>query len=45
LKILVIEDGKKVALALQKGLESDQYNIQVALTGEERFFLLCSWWR
>jgi two-component system copper resistance phosphate regulon response regulator CusR len=42
LKILVIEDEKKVALALQKGLESDHYDVQVALTGEEGFYLLCS---
>ena len=42
MKILVIEDEKKVALALQKGLESEHYDVQVALTGEEGFFLLCS---
>jgi DNA-binding response OmpR family regulator len=42
LKILVIEDEQKVALALQKGLESEHYDVQVALTGEEGFFLLCS---
>jgi two-component system copper resistance phosphate regulon response regulator CusR len=42
LKILVIEDEKKVALALQKGLESEHYDVQVALTGEEGFYLLCS---
>ena len=42
MKILVIEDEKKVALALQKGLESEHYDVQVALTGEEGFYLLCS---
>jgi CheY-like chemotaxis protein len=42
LKILVVEDEKKVALALQKGLESEYYDVQVALTGEEGFYLLCS---
>jgi DNA-binding response OmpR family regulator len=42
LNILVIEDEKKVALALQKGLESEHYNVQVAVTGEEGFYLLCS---
>jgi two-component system, OmpR family, copper resistance phosphate regulon response regulator CusR len=42
LKILVVEDEKKVALALQKGLESEHYDVQVALTGEEGFYLLCS---
>jgi DNA-binding response OmpR family regulator len=40
LRILVIEDEKKVALALQKGLESEHYEVQVALTGEEGFFLI-----
>jgi DNA-binding response OmpR family regulator len=42
LNILIIEDEKKVALALQKGLESEHYDVQIALTGEEGFFLLCS---
>jgi DNA-binding response OmpR family regulator len=40
LRILVIEDEKKVALALQKGLESEHYEVRVAMTGEEGFFLL-----
>jgi two-component system copper resistance phosphate regulon response regulator CusR len=40
--ILVIEDEKKVALALKEGLESEHYDVQVALTGEEGFYLLCS---
>ena len=40
MRILVVEDEKKVALALQKGLESEHYEVQVALTGEEGFFLL-----
>lgn len=42
MNILVIEDEKKVALALQKGLESEDYDVHVALTGEEGFSLLCS---
>jgi two-component system copper resistance phosphate regulon response regulator CusR len=42
LNILIIEDEKKVALALQKGLESEHYDVQVALTGEEGFYLLSS---
>jgi two-component system copper resistance phosphate regulon response regulator CusR len=42
LNILVIEDEKKVALALQEGLESEHYNAQIALTGEEGFFMLSS---
>lgn len=42
MSILVIEDEKKIVLPLQKGLESGHYNVQVALTGEEGFFLLWS---
>jgi two-component system copper resistance phosphate regulon response regulator CusR len=42
LNILVIEDEKKLAQALQKGLESEHYSVQVALTGEEGYFMLCS---
>ena len=37
-RILVIEDEKKVALVLQKGLESEGYDVEVALTGEDGFF-------
>lgn len=37
-RILVVEDEKKVALALQKGLESAGYDVEVALTGEDGFF-------
>lgn len=42
MKILVIEDEKKVAAALKKGLESEGFEVDVALTGEEGFFLLGS---
>jgi DNA-binding response OmpR family regulator len=42
LNILIIEDEKKVAQALQKGLESEHYQVQVALTGEEGFYQLSS---
>jgi two-component system copper resistance phosphate regulon response regulator CusR len=42
LNILVIEDEKKVALAIKKGLESEHYEVELALTGEEGFFRLCS---
>jgi two-component system copper resistance phosphate regulon response regulator CusR len=42
LKLLIIEDEKKVAQALQKGLESEHYQVHVALTGEEGFYLLAS---
>lgn len=37
--ILVVEDEPKVARALQKGLESELYQVTVATTGEEGFYL------
>jgi two-component system, OmpR family, copper resistance phosphate regulon response regulator CusR len=40
--ILVIEDQKKVALALQEGLRRSKFEITVARDGEEGFFLLNS---
>jgi DNA-binding response OmpR family regulator len=42
MRILVIEDEKKVAQALKKGLESEHYDAEVAFSGEEGFFLLHS---
>jgi DNA-binding response OmpR family regulator len=36
--ILVIEDENKVAKALKEGLESEQYQVTLAETGEEGFF-------
>jgi DNA-binding response OmpR family regulator len=42
LNILVIEDEKKVAMAIKKGLESEHYEVELALTGEEGFFRLSS---
>lgn len=42
MKILVIEDEKKVAQALKKGLESEHYKVEIAISGEEGFFLLSS---
>jgi DNA-binding response OmpR family regulator len=38
-RILVIEDEAKVARALKEGLESEHYQVVVARTGEEGFFL------
>jgi two-component system, OmpR family, copper resistance phosphate regulon response regulator CusR len=38
--ILVIEDEKKVAEALKKGLEAESYRVTLAHTGEEGFFQL-----
>jgi len=40
MKILVIEDDKKVAQALKKGLESERYDVELAPTGEIGFFLI-----
>ena len=42
MRILVIEDEKKVAAALKKGLESEFYEVTLAHTGEEGFFQINS---
>lgn len=39
-RILVVEDEQKVAQALRAGLEAQQYEVSVARSGEEGFFLL-----
>jgi DNA-binding response OmpR family regulator len=38
-RILVVEDEAKVARALKEGLESEHYDVVVARSGEEGFFL------
>ena len=38
--ILVVEDEQKMAKALKDGLESDDYSVRVAHTGEEGFYLV-----
>jgi len=38
MRILVIEDEAKVARALKEGLESERYEVVVAMTGEDGFF-------
>jgi len=38
-RILIVEDEKKVARALREGLEAERYEVCVAATGEEGFFL------
>lgn len=38
-RILIIEDETKVANALRKGLEAEHYEVTIAATGEEGFFL------
>ena len=40
MRILVVEDEQKVAEALRAGLEAQQYEVSVARSGEEGFFLL-----
>src|SRR5258708_17009543 len=40
LRILVVEDEAKVGLALREGLEREKYQVVVASTGEEGFFLV-----
>ena len=40
MRILVVEDEKKVAKALRDGLEAEHYEVRVARTGEEGFFLV-----
>lgn len=42
MRILVIEDEPKVALALKQGLEGEHYDVVVATTGEDGFFRLNS---
>jgi len=41
-RILVVEDEQKVAHALRAGLEAQQYEVELATTGEEGFFLVNS---
>jgi len=40
MRVLVVEDEKKVAKALREGLEAEHYEMRVATTGEEGFFLV-----
>ena len=40
MRILIVEDEEKVAKALRDGLEAEHYQVQVAGTGEEGFFLV-----
>jgi len=39
-RILIVEDEAKVAKALSEGLGAERYQVRVAATGEEGFFLL-----
>ena len=40
MRILVVEDERKVARALREGLEHEGYDVSVAHTGEDGFFLV-----
>lgn len=40
MRILVVEDERKVAHALKEGLEAEQYEVMLAYTGEEGFYLI-----
>ena len=42
MRVLVVEDEKKVAKALRDGLEAEHYEVKLAPTGEEGFFLVNS---
>jgi signal transduction histidine kinase len=39
-RVLIVEDERKVAKALREGLEAEHYAVRVASTGEEGFFLV-----
>lgn len=39
MRILIVEDERKLAAALQSGLEAEAYSADVAFTGEEGFYL------
>lgn len=41
-RILVVEDEPKLANALKEGLEQDRYDVSLAKTGEEGFYLFYS---
>jgi len=40
MRILIVEDEPKLAQALKEGLEGEHYQVKVATTGEEGFFLI-----
>jgi two-component system, OmpR family, copper resistance phosphate regulon response regulator CusR len=39
MRVLVVEDEEKLALALQAGLEAERYSVRVSYTGEDGFYL------
>src|SRR5256712_3295070 len=40
MRVLVVEDEKKVAKALREGLEAEHYDVRLASSGDEGFFLV-----
>lgn len=42
MRILVVEDERKVAKALKEGLEAESYSVSIAHTGEDGFYQLSS---
>src|SRR5882672_10984219 len=40
MRVLIVEDERKVAKALREGFEAEHYEVHVAGTGEEGFFLV-----
>ncbi|PMS18548.1 DNA-binding response regulator [Trinickia dabaoshanensis] len=40
MRILIVEDEEKLALALKESLEFERYAVEIAHTGEEAFFLV-----
>ena len=40
MRILIVEDEPKLAQALKQGLEAEHYEVKVAATGEDGFFLV-----
>ena len=40
MNILIVEDERRMATALQEGLAAEGYSVRVSLTGEEGFFLV-----
>ena len=42
MRILVVEDERKVAQALREGLEGESYSVELVHTGEDGFFLASS---
>jgi len=40
MRILVVEDERKIAEALKKGLEAEGYQVTIASSGEDGFFCL-----